>query len=159
MTAPDHHPVQATRPIPDPGSPRVLVVDADDRTRECIVGILGIRHQYRIVGSAGHAAAAESLAREHHPDVMIVDPRLPEVSDGIGLIRRLRAIDPRIHVLALGWSPELESRALHAGAHAFLRKTLKPGDLATAITRCMSEDGPGAIPQVGTGHAAGTGPE
>lgn len=133
----------APEPAHDPdvvgvhGALRILVVDADDRTRESIVGILGIRHRFDVVGSAGHVAEALGIARAHHPDVVILDPRLPEVSDGMALIRRLRAIDPETAILAVGWSPELEHQALDAGADGFVRKTFKPGDLANAIARCM----------------------
>ena len=119
------------------GALRILVVDADDRTRESIVGILGIRHRFDVVGSAGHVTEALGIARAHHPDVVILDPRLPEVSDGMALIRRLRAIDPETAILAVGWSPDLEHQALDAGADGFVRKTFKPGDLANAIARCM----------------------
>ena len=119
------------------GSPRLLVIDADDRTRESIVGILGIRHRFEIVGSAGHAGAAISLVAAHRPDVVVLDPRLPELPDGIALIRRIRAIHPGVRILAVGWTPTLEHDTLAAGADGFVRKTFKPGDLSGAIARCM----------------------
>ncbi len=124
----------------DPGvasALRILVVDADDRTRESVVGILGIRHRFDVVGSAGHVADAIDLASAHRPQVVVLDPRLPEVSDGMALIRRLRQLDPEVAILAVGWSPDLEHQALGAGADGFVRKTFKPGDLSTAIARCM----------------------
>ena len=140
-------------PVPAPDAlggngPRILVVDADDRTRESVVGILGIRHRYEVVGSAGHVGEAIGLAVAGHPDVVILDPRLPEVSDGMALIRRLRALDPAIGILAVGWSPDLEHQALAAGADCFVRKTFKPGDLATAIGRCIGNrpDAPSTDP-------------
>jgi DNA-binding NarL/FixJ family response regulator len=119
------------------GPLRILVVDADDRTRESVVGILGIRHRFEVVGSAAHVGAAIELVKRERPDVVILDPRLPEVSGGMTLIRRIRAIDPDIAILAVGWSPDLEHQALAAGADGFVRKTFKPGDLAGAIGRCM----------------------
>ena len=124
----------------DPGEAsalRILVVDADDRTRESVAGILGIRHRFDVVGTAGHVDAAIGLARAHRPQVVVLDPRLPEVSDGMALIRRLRHLDPDVAILAVGWSPDLEHKALVAGADGFVRKTFKPGDLSTAIARCM----------------------
>jgi DNA-binding NarL/FixJ family response regulator len=116
---------------------RILVVDADDRTRESIVGILGIRHRFEVVGSAAHIADAIAIARTTRPDVVILDPRLPDVSGGLALIRRIHVIDPEIRILAVGWSPDLEHQALTAGADCFVRKTFKPGDLAAAVARCM----------------------
>jgi DNA-binding NarL/FixJ family response regulator len=127
-------------PVDDPpvaASPTVLVVDADDRTRESIVGILGIRHRFEIVGSAGHVGAAIALVVAKRPDVVVLDPRLPELPDGISLIRRIRAIHPGARILAVGWTPSLEHDTLAAGADGFVRKTFKPGDLSGAIARCM----------------------
>jgi DNA-binding NarL/FixJ family response regulator len=124
----------------DPGvvsALRILVVDADDRTRESVAGILGIRHRFDVVGTAGHVDAAVAIARAHRPQVVVLDPRLPEVSDGMALIRRLRQLDADVAILAVGWSPDLEHEALVAGADGFVRKTFKPGDLSTAIARCM----------------------
>jgi DNA-binding NarL/FixJ family response regulator len=140
----------------DPAAvPRLLVVDADDRTRESIVGLLRIRHRFDVIGSAGHTAAAVALLREHRPDVVIVDPRLPELPDGIALIRRIRAIAPSARILALGWSPGLEQDTRAAGADGFLRKTFKPAELTVAIERCIDgvtadpSDQPTAEPAAG----------
>jgi CheY-like chemotaxis protein len=116
---------------------RVVVVDADDRTRQSIVGILGIRDRFRVVGSAGNVEAAVDVVRDRCPDVVIMDPRLPELTGGIALIRAIRALDPASRILALGWSPELELDARSAGVDGFVRKTFKPADLAEAIGRCM----------------------
>ena len=122
---------------PVAGGLRLLVVDADDRTRESLVGILGIRHRFTVVGNTGQLSEAIALVRDQRPDVVIVDPRLPDVSGGVALIRRIRAIDPTVHILALGWSPDLENASLTAGAHGFMRKTLKPGELDDAVCRCL----------------------
>lgn len=120
---------------------RLLVVDADDRTRASMVGILGIRHRFTVIGDTGQVADAIQLVRDQRPDVVMVDPRLPDVSGGVALIRRIRAIDPGVHVLAMGWSPDLENATLTAGAHCFMRKSLKPNDLDEAVERCLREDG------------------
>ena len=132
---------------------RILVVDADDRTRESVVGILGIRHRFNVVGSAGHVGEAVELAKVHRPQVVILDPRLPEVSDGMALIRRLRQLDAAVAILAVGWSPDLEHQALDAGADAFVRKTFKPGDLSSAIARCMDHRLAGEVDRIEEAHA------
>lgn len=137
----------------DPAVLRILVVDADDRTRESIVGILGIRQRFEVVGSAAHIGDAIALVRTARPDLVILDPRLPEVSGGLTLIRRIHAIDPGIRILAVGWSPDLEHQAITAGADCFVRKTFKPGDLAAAVARCMASRDPGAAGVDGDGVA------
>ena len=127
---------------------RILVVDADDRTRESVVGILGIRHRFIVVGSAGHVGEAVALAQAYRPQVVVLDPRLPEVSDGMALIRQLRQQDAAVAILAVGWSPDLEHQAMDAGADAFVRKTFKPGDLSSAIARCMDHRLAGEVDRI-----------
>jgi DNA-binding NarL/FixJ family response regulator len=143
QAAPDAEP--ASGAASRDGALRLVVVDADERTRESVVGLLGIRERFRVVGSAGHLGAAIRLVEELHPDVVIMDPRLPEVSGGVALIRAIRSIEPGIRILAVGWSPDLEHDVLEAGADGFVRKTFRPAELAEAITRCMES---------GTGHPA-----
>ena len=127
---------------------RILVVDADDRTRESVVGILGIRHRFNVVGSAGHVGEAVALAQAYRPQVVVLDPRLPEVSDGMALIRQLRQQDAAVAILAVGWSRDLEHQAMDAGADAFVRKTFKPGDLSSAIARCMDHRLAGEVDRI-----------
>ena len=127
---------------------RVVVVDADDRTRQSIAGLLGIRGRFEVVGGAGHLGGAVQLVGTLRPDVVIMDPRLPDVSAGVALIRAIRGIDPGIRILVLGWSPALEHESLEAGADAFVRKTFRPSELAEAIGRCVGSGsgGPGPGP-------------
>jgi len=120
-----------------------------------VVGILGIRHRFDVVGSAGLVADAIAIARACRPQVVILDPRLPEVSDGMALVRRLRVLDPEVAILVVGWAPELEHTALEAGADCFVRKTFKPGDLSTAIARCIEHRSDGAV---GAADSASTDP-
>jgi DNA-binding NarL/FixJ family response regulator len=112
---------------------RVLVVDADDRVRESLTGLLAIGDRVLVVGSSGQAEAALDLAAVVRPDVVVVDPRLPEVDGGLSFIARLRALCPDVRILAMSWSDALETTALDGGAHGFVRKTFRPADLIAAI--------------------------
>jgi len=115
------------------GPLRVLVVDADDRVRESLTGLLAISGQCMVVASAGHIGPALDLARDHQPDVVIVDPRLPEVDAGIAFITRLREAMPSIRILAMSWSDSLESAVIASGADGFVRMTFRPSELTAAI--------------------------
>jgi DNA-binding NarL/FixJ family response regulator len=115
------------------GPLRVLVVDADDRVRESLTGLLVIGGRCMVVASAGQAGPAFDLALDHDPDVVIVDPRLPEVDSGIAFISRIRSRLPRVRILAMGWSDTLESAVLESGADGFLRKTFRPSELVAAV--------------------------
>jgi DNA-binding NarL/FixJ family response regulator len=115
------------------GPLRVLVVDADDRIRESLTGLLSISGQCMVVASAGQVGQAIDLALDHRPDVVVVDPRLPEVDGGIALIARLRSELPAVRILAMSWSDSLESAAIQSGADGFVRKTFRPTELTAAI--------------------------
>jgi DNA-binding NarL/FixJ family response regulator len=124
--------------MPDPrtvvdGPLRVLVVDADDRVRESLAGLLAIGDKVRVVGTAGQPGAALALVVETHPDVVIVDPRLPEVDGGIAFIARLRSVAPGVRILGMSWSDTLEEAVLAGGADGFMRKTFRPTELIAAI--------------------------
>ena len=115
------------------GRLRILVLDADDRVRESLTGLLAIGDRLLVVGSSGLAGPALDLAAEHRPDVVIVDPRLPEVDGGLTFMAGLRARCPEVRIVAMSWSDALESTAIEGGAHAFIRKTFRPSELIAAI--------------------------
>ena len=122
---------QASSPSDEPL--RVLVVDADDRVRESLTGLLGIGDRVVVVGSSGLAGAAFDLASDFRPDVVVVDPRLPELDGGLTFIAKLRECCPEVRILAMSWSDALERTALDGGAHGFVRKTFRPTELIAAI--------------------------
>jgi DNA-binding NarL/FixJ family response regulator len=125
-------------PTPGPVEPlRVIIIDADDRVRESLTGLLGIGPRVVVVGSAGRPDDAIALARDTAPDVVIIDPRLPEMATGLELIGRLRAATPDIRVLAMGWGDGPEPSAVAAGADGWVRKTFRPTDLVAAICGCV----------------------
>lgn len=124
--------------MPEPGPRsddplRVLVVDSDDRVRESLTGLLAIGGRVVVVGSAGHPGQAIGLVVDQRPDVVIVDPRLPEVDAGLAFIRELRVRCPDVRILAMSWSDALERTALDGGADGFVRKTFRPAELFAAI--------------------------
>ena len=121
-------------PAPRPTDPlRVLVVDADDRVRESLTGLLAIGGRLRVVGGAGLPGPALDLAIATNPDVVIVDPRLPDVDSGTAFIGRLRELVPETRVLAMSWSENLEHGGIDCGADGFVRKTFRPAELIAAI--------------------------
>ena len=115
------------------GPLRVLVVDADDRVRESLTGLLAIGGRCTVVASAGQPGPAFELALDYDPDVVIVDPRLPEVDSGIAFISRIRTSLPDVRILAMSWSDTLEPNLLESGADGFVRKTFRPSELVAAV--------------------------
>lgn len=112
---------------------RVLIVDADDRVRESLAGLLAIGDRVVVVGTAGHPGAALDLVGRVRPDVVLVDPRLPDVDAGTAFIARLREQMPETRVLAMSWSDRLEQSRIDWGADGLVRKTFRPAELVAAI--------------------------
>ena len=121
-TSPD-----APRPL------RVVVVDADDLVRQTVAALLGIGGRVEVVGIAGQSGPATDMVINARPDVVLVDPRLPDLDGGLAFIRRLHDVAPSVRVLVV-CSPEFRDVAGKSeGVHGSLRKTFRPGDLTAAI--------------------------
>jgi DNA-binding NarL/FixJ family response regulator len=112
---------------------RLVVVDADDRVRETLTRLLEIGDRVEIVGGAGDPGLALEIVEATLPDVVVVDPRLPEIESGLAFIRRLRAVAPGVRVVVMGGSDTSQLDDLASAADCVCRKTFRPGDLLTAI--------------------------
>jgi DNA-binding NarL/FixJ family response regulator len=122
-----------TDPLDESAPLRVLVVDADDRTRESLAGLIGIGRRCVVVGTASHPTEALAALAKSAPDVVVVDPRLPELDGGRAFIAMVRATAPNTRVLVMGWSDAIEQDCLLSGADAFVRKTFRPRELVEAV--------------------------
>ena len=88
---------------------------------------------YEVVGEAGNGKEAVELAREHKPDVCILDVKMP-VMDGIEAVDIITEENIAPTILLTAYSDkELIDRAKAAGVFAYLVKPFKPSDLAPTI--------------------------
>jgi response regulator NasT len=88
---------------------------------------------YEVVGEAGDGKAAVELAREHKPDVCILDVKMP-IMDGIEAVDIITDENIAPTILLTAYSDkELIDRARAAGVFAYLVKPFKPSDLAPSI--------------------------
>src|SRR6476660_3449007 len=83
------------------GPLRVVIVDADERVRESLAGLLCIGDQLCVVGSAGQTGPAIDLVLATEPDIVVLDPRFPEPDAGLSFIHRLRALAPGVRILVM----------------------------------------------------------
>jgi DNA-binding NarL/FixJ family response regulator len=138
MTAAEPDPVRPAAE-PPPAPLRLLVVDADRRVRSSLTGLLDLAEQVQVVASAGHARAALDACEAERPDAVIVDPRLPELPDGIAFIRGLRAERPGVRVVVVAWSTSL---ALLLGDDPGISVVAaEDGDLADRIVEALRAPG------------------
>ncbi len=113
---------------------RVLLADDQPLVRAGFRRVLEIADDLEIVAEASDGLEAVQAARRHHPDVVVMDIRMP-VLDGLSATEQILANDGAIRILVLTTFDldEYVFRALHAGAAAFLLKDTPLDEIAEAI--------------------------
>jgi DNA-binding NarL/FixJ family response regulator len=121
---------------------RVLLADDDPLVLSGLKMMLAGAGQIEVVGEAHNGREALSAADRHHPDVVLMDIRMP-VLDGIAATRllRTRPSPPEVIMLTTFDADELVLRALQGGAAGFLLKDSAPADIVAAIQAVHAGDG------------------
>jgi DNA-binding NarL/FixJ family response regulator len=111
---------------------RILIADDDHHARAGLRAFLSALVPCEIVGEATNGVELLVQAARHHPHVVVLDLRMPEL-DGIQATRMLKAGWPNIAVVALTLYREQREVALAAGADAFVTKGDAPIHLVQAL--------------------------
>jgi len=113
---------------------RILVADDHRIVREGLRLILESQEGFLLVGEAADGMEAVRLAEDLHPDVILMDLRMPQM-DGITAIQSIREKDPQAAIVILTTYNEddLMIRGLRAGARGFLLKDTDRETLFRAI--------------------------
>jgi DNA-binding NarL/FixJ family response regulator len=129
------HPVFEGRESPESAvAVRVALVEDNKVFREALEMLLGLRSDVDVVASVDNGNDVVSLCREHTPDVVVMDYRLPGL-DGVEATRVLRESCPEVAVICLTASAnprELEALK-EAGAVACLTKDRDLDEIVSAI--------------------------
>ena len=123
------------------GKIRVLVADDEALVRDGLRAIADIEGDIEIVGDAANGGQAVQLASTLHPDVILMDIRMPGM-DGLAATRAImrEPSPPRILVLTTFDSDETVYQAMKAGASGFLLKDVRRGQLTDAIRTAAAGD-------------------
>ena len=115
---------------------RVLIADDETLIRAGFRALINAEPGMIVVGEAADGAAAVDLARQTHPDVVLMDIRMPGV-DGLDATRQIAEAPDlaHVHVLILTTfdHDEYVIEALGAGASGFVIKNTDPGQLLHGI--------------------------
>ncbi len=115
---------------------RVVLVDDDPLVRAGLILMLGGAAQLQIVGEAGDGAEGLEVITRTHPDVVLMDIRMPRM-DGLTAVQRLseKRDPPKVIVLTTFDADEHVVRALALGATGFLLKDTSPAMIVEAIEK------------------------
>ena len=135
-------PAPAGGPAPEASPIRVLLVDDDPLVRAGLTMMLAGARTLQVVGEAEDGRGVLPAVDLHHPDVILMDIRMPRL-DGIAATRLVcaRPRPPAVLVLTTFDADQLVLRALQAGAAGFLLKDCPPADIVRAIETVHAGDG------------------
>jgi NarL family two-component system response regulator LiaR len=114
----------------------VMIVDDHEMVRHGAAGYLEAQPDITVVAQAESGEEAIRLAREHVPDVVLMDLVMPGM-DGVEATRKVKDISPRTQIIVLTSYHQDEHvfPALQAGAISYLLKDVRAGELTEAIRR------------------------
>jgi DNA-binding NarL/FixJ family response regulator len=120
---------------------RVLFADDHPLIRQGMEIALSAQEDISLEAAATNGQEAVALAKQIHPDVIIMDLQMP-VMDGITAIREIMLDDPTSRIIVLTSFPDDDSvfEAIKAGAKGFLLKDMDPSELIAAIHAVYNDE-------------------
>jgi two-component system nitrate/nitrite response regulator NarL len=114
--------------------PRIVLVDDHALCRNGLSDLLTHRGGMQVLAALSNPDQVLAALREHKPDLVVLDLRMPE-TDGLTLLRRIRAegLDTPALILTMSDSESDLSAALRAGVRGYLLKDMEPEDVINAI--------------------------
>ncbi|GAB5490709.1 MAG: response regulator transcription factor [Phototrophicaceae bacterium] len=121
---------------------RILIADDHSIVRTGLRSLLEHQGHFKVVAEAGTGEDAIRLAKEHHPDVAVLDIRMPGVS-GIEACRKIIESVPTCKVIMLTSyaEDELLMSAIQAGASGYVLKRIGDNELVQAVERVSRGEG------------------
>jgi two-component system response regulator DegU len=115
---------------------KINIVLADDHVlvRKGIMAMLESDSEINVVGEAGNGNEALASAKALHPDILLLDIRMPEMS-GLEAAAKLRSYSPgtKAVILSMHDSEDYVIEALNAGAYGYLLKDTDKAEFIKAL--------------------------
>jgi two-component system NarL family response regulator len=128
---------------------RILLADDNRLFLEGLSDLL-TAHGHEVVATAANGAEAVDRTRIHHPDLVLMDVRMPR-SDGIEATRAIASAQPQVRIVMLTTSDDEENLfdAITAGAFGYLVKSMRGEELIESLVQVG-----GGVPPFSPGLAA-----
>ncbi len=113
---------------------RIVVAEDHNLVRQGICRLLEETGEMQIVGEADNGSDAVKLVKLLHPDVLVLDISMPQLS-GLETLAQVKAGRPNVNVVVLSMHADLGivQQALIGGAIGYVLKQSVPGELLTAV--------------------------
>jgi DNA-binding NarL/FixJ family response regulator len=117
---------------------RVLIADDHPLILAGIKRALEEADGFDVVAEASSGSQVLPLVSQTHPDLALLDLRMPEM-DGLTCLDRIRKQHPKVKVVILSVStdPEVVQTVLNHGAAAYVVKSVNPVDLSSALRQAL----------------------
>jgi DNA-binding NarL/FixJ family response regulator len=122
---------------------RLIITDDHNLAREGLRDMLADEPGIEVVGEAANGREALVLSSRLHPDLVLMDVRMPEM-DGLEATRAIKQRYPKISVLILTMheNPDYLLEALKAGAAGYVLKDAPQDEVATAVREVLAGESP-----------------
>jgi pilus assembly protein CpaE len=138
---------------------RVMIVDDIVDTRDQLEKLLFFEKDIEVIAKASNGREAVALARQHRPDVILMDINMPDM-DGISATEAIMTQDSTVQVIIMSVQGETDylRRAMLAGAREFLTKPISADDLYKSIRHVykLASTRPKVVAATGGGNEATT---
>lgn len=115
----------------------ILIADDEELARERIKRLLSKHSQFELCAEAQNGAEAVELAQTMHPDLVMLDIRMP-VMDGLEAAQRIALMEPAPAILFCTAYEEYALRAFQLNAVAYLLKPAREEELLSSLKRAQS---------------------
>src|SRR5262245_24971871 len=122
-----------------PEKASVLLVDDHALLRTGVANIINQESDLHVIAEAGNGVEALEAYERHHPDVTLLDLRMP-VMEGVEVVRQIRGRDPNARVIVLTTydTDDEISQALKAGAKAYVLKDISADALLSCVRHVLA---------------------
>ena len=116
-----------------------MIVDVDRRVQQSLAEVLRVTGGLTVVGVAGDVRHGLELVEREHPDVVVLDPRLPDVAAGQAFLSGVKLAWPATRVVLTGWTAHDELPNANGQIAAYISKSSAPEAFVAAVVNACCE--------------------